>query len=582
MKKIIFNSFATCHLPILFTTTLIMLAVATVFSKTTSATLDNTLAAKLQQTLDSQAESQNLVGLSAAVLFPDNEIWLGASGMSNPVNGDSMRTDLLFRSGSVAKNYTATVILQLVEEGKLGLEDSLHQWLPGFDNIDSTITIRQLLNHTSGIYHFVEYPDLVPIIFSDPEKYWTQEEVISTFVKKPYFEPGTSLHYSSSNYVLLSMIIEEATGDYFPVVMENRLGHLPPLPNTYFTWSDTISADFAHPWFDLDNNGNLDDILYKCKTALASLSYGTGGVISTAEDLAKWFKYLYEGNILAPESMEEMVDFQSDWYGMGVMKTVEYDKEFWGHTGWTPGVRTIVFYSPADSLSITVLSNDNDVDQWTVFRALLQDVYALDHPRLSFDTSLLQLGDISSKFDTTFYVYNTGAKTDSIYTSLRIPGTIDENAFTLAPSAFQLAAGDSQALGFSINADLLALKEYTIRLTLESKFSPLTPKVSRAIRFNVLSSSLKNVQTNLPQKFELSQNYPNPFNPTTTIQYALPQDGHVKLSVYNTFGQHIQTLFDESKNAGRYSHVWNAADETGNKVSFGIYLYRIKFPDQLG
>lgn len=88
--------------------------------------------------------------------------------------------------------------------------------------------------------------------------------------------------------------------------------------------------------------------------------------------------------------------------------------------------------------------------------------------------------------------------------------------------------------------------------------------------------------TKNPASFSLKPNYPNPFNPSTTIDYTLPQPGQVTLSIYNLFGQHVQTLVNEKQNAGTYSHIWNATDETGNKVSSGIYLYRIKFTDFTG
>jgi N-acetylneuraminic acid mutarotase len=89
-------------------------------------------------------------------------------------------------------------------------------------------------------------------------------------------------------------------------------------------------------------------------------------------------------------------------------------------------------------------------------------------------------------------------------------------------------------------------------------------------------------ESRAPTLCALAQNYPNPFNPTTTIDYTLPQAGQVTLSIYNLFGQHIQTLVNDKQNAGTYSHVWNATDETGNKVSSGIYLYRIEFTDITG
>lgn len=107
-----------------------------------------TLAEQLQAALDDARTSYDLIGVSAAVIVPGQETWAGASGISHP--GENIRPEMLFGIGSVTKTYIAALTLKLAEEGLLTLDDSLHQWLPGFQNIDSTITIRQLLNHTAA------------------------------------------------------------------------------------------------------------------------------------------------------------------------------------------------------------------------------------------------------------------------------------------------------------------------------------------------------------------------------------------------------------------------------------------------
>ena len=535
--------------------------------------IDSTLAIQLQDALDNQRAKLGLVGISAAVVMPNDSIWVGASGMSNPANEDTLRTDMLFRTGSVGKNLTATVVFQLAEEGILALDDSLYQWLPALPNIDSTITIGQLLDHTSGVYHFID-PSVVSVVFSDPDKYWTQEEVISTFVHEPYFTPGAGFYYSSTNYVLLSMIIEEATGSDFPVAMEDRLGEIDRLDHTYFAWSDTIPGDIAHPWYDLDGDGTLDDAFDKFKTAVASVSFGTGGVISTAEDMAGWMKYLFEGNLLSQESMEQMLNFQTGWYGMGVMNSWVFGNEFWGHTGWSPGYLTIVYYSPADSISIAVLSNDDWADRHAIFSALLEVVYASYRPRLAFDNSMFNIGELStgiSEYDTSFVVYNTGGDIDSVHTYINYSGDLNSDAFSIEPSEFELAPGDSQVVIFTLTPNLLSPDQYTIKLYLESKFSPITPLVAKTIKFKIPGASNDNVIMKTPVDFMLNQNYPNPFNPSTTIQYTLTQPQKVVLKIFNLQGQEVETLINEKQNAGSYQVLWYPMDMPG-----GIYIYRLE------
>ena len=116
-----------------------------------------TLTQKLNNALDLELEQHNGIGASVAVLMPGQNLWRGTSGIS--YSNVPVEPDMIFGIGSITKNFIATIILQLAEEGILTVNDSLYKWLPHFTNIDSTITIRQLLNHTSGIYDFTKNPD---------------------------------------------------------------------------------------------------------------------------------------------------------------------------------------------------------------------------------------------------------------------------------------------------------------------------------------------------------------------------------------------------------------------------------------
>ena len=539
---------------------------------------DSSLAQQLQETLDEQLETLGLTGLSAAIVFPDKSVWLGASGMSDPINNDSMRTNMIFNTCSIGKNFTATVVLQLVEEGMLSLEDPLHKWLPTFPNIDSTITVRQLLNHTSGIYHILDNPSFLPAVIADPDKYWTYEEILLNFQKEAHAKPGVRLIYSSTNYILLSWIIEKVTSSFFPIEMENRLGNLSVLDHTYFTWSDTIPEDFAHPWFDLNNDGIPDDVFDKYKIAAASVSYGSGGMLSTAENQAQWMKYLFEGGCLSQESLDQMLILEYSTnigYGMGVMEYTRFDRNFLGHSGHAPGYTSLALYSPRDSLSIAILSNDDYSPRFNIASELLEVLYIsmYKYPKLSFDDSALHLGDVPahlSKFDTSFYVYNTGGGNDSVFASISF-GSADSNAFSVVPSVFELAPDDSQEITYRIFPDLLDQNLYRTMLKLESKFSPFAHTISKSIMFNLIVTGIDEQITESPKSFKLGQNYPNPFNPSTTINYSLSKDTHVRLVIYNVLGDVVTVLFDGFQEQGTYDISWDAS-----RYSSGLYIYRLE------
>jgi D-alanyl-D-alanine carboxypeptidase len=188
----------------------ILLAITLSCSTDSPIQPEPTMGEELQATLDNAIATYGGKGVSLAVILPDDQTWIGTSGVSS--GSTRISPDMLFSIGSATKTFTSAVILQLADEGVLTLEDSLFEWLPSFHNIDSTITIRQLLNHTNGIFNLTEHPDIWNAVFADLYRQWTMEEVIDGYILAPYFPKGTDWHYSNTGYLLLRMIIKEATG----------------------------------------------------------------------------------------------------------------------------------------------------------------------------------------------------------------------------------------------------------------------------------------------------------------------------------------------------------------------------------
>ena len=347
-----------------------------------------TLTQKLQNALDRERKTSSVKGVSASIILPNEEIWLGVSGMSDPTIEEQINPKTLFDLCSVGKNYVAALVLQLVEEGKLRLDDPLQKWLPDYPNIDNSITIRQMLNHTSGIYDFVKHPQSPWQMAYKSTRRWTQEQILLCLVDKPYFPPGNGYHYSSTNYILLRMIVEKATGLKVSKEIENRF--LSPL-NLYHT----IIIDPLEPipqGMTIANNwiGESVDLAPKPQpwtTTSPHLIY------ATAEDAARWMHLLYcEKKVLSQNSLELMLDFHSpapgdpplSGYGLGVM-FVDHElaeKSFgvkgarmWGHGGSTLGFRSIVMYLPEQGTTISVLINDNeDEGLMNIFAGLLKVV----------------------------------------------------------------------------------------------------------------------------------------------------------------------------------------------------------------
>ncbi len=328
-----------------------------------------TLAEKLQQVLDTELERHNGIGVSAAVIIPGRKPWLGASGVSHGTT--SITTDMIFSIGSNTKSFMAALILQLAEEGKLSLEDPLSKYLASYPNIDSTITIRQLLNHTSGIYHFTDHPSIWDTLFANQMRLWTPEEILASFVLQPYFSPGTGWHYSNTNYILLGMIVEVITGSKVSTELRNRFFDPLGLTRTFLDIEEQITGFMAHRWYDFFGDGTPDDISFLIRTSEYSAYWTAGAMVSTADDLARWSQALFRGNVLSQFSLDQMLTFHSPTpgepmmvgYGLGTVKflpVIVAGEEAFGHGGWVFGYSTVMTYFPEYDVSISILLNKND------------------------------------------------------------------------------------------------------------------------------------------------------------------------------------------------------------------------------
>jgi D-alanyl-D-alanine carboxypeptidase len=309
------------------------------------------------------------LGISAAVLVPGYRTWTGASGYSH--QSVLITNDMLFDVGSVQKNFEAALVLKLVEDDVLSLDDPISKYLPTYTNVDGNITIRQLLNHTSGVFNVFEHPDF-PWVGTDVDysKEWKVEEVFNNFVREPYCPPGYAQHYSSANYLLVTKIIEEATGSTVPDEMECYFLEPMKLENTFITMGEPppLKYSVAHPWVDIDRDGELDDLHGIPLTWSATLTHPV--MYSTPSDLVRWMNALYhEGSVVSPRSMAEMLTYPEtklrgpDTYkmGLGVIDYSEYlDKQALGHGGSALGYTSAVLYLPESGISLAYLINTGE------------------------------------------------------------------------------------------------------------------------------------------------------------------------------------------------------------------------------
>lgn len=320
---------------------------------------DTAYARILQNRIEYLKNLHGLVGISAAAEVPGQGIWLGTAGISH-VNVN-MDTNMVFDIGSITKNFVSALTLQLVDADSLRLEDSIGTWLEQYPNINNKVTIRQLLNHTSGIYNFTDNPSWQNAINSDPNRFWQIEEVVQGYVLAPYFAPGASWHYSNTNYTLLTMIIRKIMNADLSPLFRQRFFTPLGMNSSFVELSDTLTAPFAHNW--VQSGANLIDAYGYPRTAFISSAYGPGGVISRPENLLRWLKALYGGQIISSGTLNQMLTFVNanisgaNGYGLGTMRYNVNNRTCWGHAGNSFGHSSVAMHYAPGGITIAVMMN---------------------------------------------------------------------------------------------------------------------------------------------------------------------------------------------------------------------------------
>lgn len=329
----------------------------------------------MQAAVEGVMARKGVPGVVVGVWQPGEGVWAAALGQADLATGTPLRVEDRFRVASVTKTFTATVVLELYDDGRLSLEDPISQYVEGIPGGEG-ITLRRLLDHTSGLHEYTDDPVFLQASAADPYREWRPREMVDIAVANPpYFAPGGGFHYTNTNYVLLGMVVEAVTGRGFADELE--AGVLEPLglEDTYLPEGNKIEGRHASGYWDFNGDGTLDDF-----TGLVNPTsiWAAGALVSDLDDLKRWSAALADGELLEPETQRERLTFvETDtpelaWvkYGLGIME----HQGMLGHDGGMPGYNSCMFRSPADGATIIVLVNmftstwDNTADQ--IFREL--------------------------------------------------------------------------------------------------------------------------------------------------------------------------------------------------------------------
>ena len=325
----------------------------------------------LQLKLDEWHKAGSFPGATFGVVLANGESFSLAVGFSDRESKTPMKPGDRMLAGSVGKTFAAATALQLIKEGKIGLDHKIEKYLghePWFSRLPNAkdITVRQLMNHTSGLVRYEFKEQFTKDLTANPEKVWKPSELVAYLLdEKPPFEAGKGWDYSDTNYIVLGMIIEKVTGRKFYDEANRRL--IKPLKLT-----DTIPQDgprlrgvvqgYAGP-----NNpfGGTDQMIVNGKFAInPQFEWTGGGYASTAHDLARWARMMYEGKAFSPELLPQVVEGvaapmlgRESKYGLGVIIRKTPMGVSYGHSGFFPGYMTDMMYFPDHKIAVAVQVN---------------------------------------------------------------------------------------------------------------------------------------------------------------------------------------------------------------------------------
>ncbi|WP_461044335.1 serine hydrolase domain-containing protein [Spirosoma harenae] len=306
--------------------------------------------AKLDQFFDRLAEKNKAMG--SLVIAKDGKILYSRSIGYAQINGAEKKpltAASRYRIGSITKTFTATMILQLIDEGKLKLTDKLDQFIPQIPNA-SKITIAQILGHRSGIPNIKREQNAQGAANTIP---MTKDEHLALIVKAtPDFEPDTKSLYSNSGYFVLGLILEKVTGKSYEESLKQRITAKIGLKDTYTaTGNIDVTKNESLTYFALPG-GDWKQV----PETHPSILFGAGAIVSTPADLTTFIKALFDGKLISQESLT-MMKTERDGEGFGMVTFPFAGKTFYGHTGGADNYGAWVSYLPEEKLAIAYTTN---------------------------------------------------------------------------------------------------------------------------------------------------------------------------------------------------------------------------------
>jgi D-alanyl-D-alanine carboxypeptidase len=320
-------------------------------------------------------------GVMVALSAPGKGEYVRAFGVADKATGAPMATDMNMRIGSETKTFTVTAVLQLVDQGKIGLDDPIGKYLGGVPNGDR-ITLRQLAEMRSGLASYSENPAFFKALTTDPRRPFTPQELLDYAFKgqKPVLsEPGEKFFYCNTNLILLGLLVEKITGEDLADYINDKVVKPAGLHHTLFPEGNEFPEPHAHGYTNQTATGKVED----ATDWNPSWGWAAGAMSSDLADLRSWAKTLATGTLLTPQTQAErlkVIDaLPGAGYGLGI-----FNIQGWiGHNGSLPGYEALSVYLPESQATLVVLLNTDIIAEGeepsTLFGRAITEIVTPEH-----------------------------------------------------------------------------------------------------------------------------------------------------------------------------------------------------------
>lgn len=344
------------------------------------AELTPEVAARLDTAIQQVMREADVPGVMVSLSAPGKGTYVRSFGIADRTTGAPMNPDLYLRVGSVTKTFTVTALLELVDQGRVGLDDTIDKYVDGVPNGDE-ITLRQLAGMRSGLFNYSADEGFYKALTSDPERPFTPQELLDYSFKHPVnFQPGAQFEYCNTNLILLGLVVEQEGGLPLDEYLQQNVMEPAGLRHTLLPVGTEFPRPHAHGYTNQTASGKVED----STDWNPSWGWAAGALISQLDDLHKWARVLATGTLLNPETQAQRLETRPTGipgagYGLGI-----FNVDGWiGHNGSLPGYESLVVYLPeARATMIVMLNTDilhDGVEPSTLFGQAITQIVSPDN-----------------------------------------------------------------------------------------------------------------------------------------------------------------------------------------------------------